>query len=760
MRRWKRLGAAVGSLGLVLGTVGLGVNPAAAASARRDVVPGGATRAERSARVAALPARSPVRFDLVLGWRHPAELRAVVHEVSTPGSPYYHHFLSAAGFDARFAPTARSLARVEHWLRANHFRVEAAPPGRLLVEVVGSAAQVERAFRTHLGIYRVQGKDVRLASGPLTIPAGLRASVSTVAGVNEVLATATLSSSLGSPARLPVGTEHPGGNPPSPPGPPMPPSPPSPPSGPSAPSNGEPPPPTAFVPVGPCSTYWGANNSTLTAPSPYSGTVPWDTCGYTPSQLRSAYNLGHAQVATTSAVREQAPGGPGQPGGPRRPGAGRGVKIADVLWFDSPTISSDLKTYFAKKDPNNPLRPGQFQNFPPPQVANVNACGAGGAYVEQALDLEAYHAVAPAAGIQYVGAVDCTNASLITAEQQAVTHGANVISNSWAADLGDVFNDPATITAFEDVFQEAAAQGISVLFSSGDSGDNVAAFGLQIPNYPATDPYVTAVGGTSVQIGQSGSAESTYGWSSAISNQSSSGSFGPVGFYAGSGGGTSYTFPQPSYQAGVVPTDLAERNLAVNGQVPYRTVPDISMDADPFTGMLIGLTQAFPDGSDHFGTFAIGGTSLAAPLLAGAVADAELAGSGPLGFLNPTLYGEYSSLQSAGALSQVDPTNLLGTSAGNPLGTDSSTGENSPGAPQGTAVEVYSNGDSGKVITTFAAFNYEGFEAYQDGTGNVSVQNTALDTFAGYNSMTGLGTIGTGFVAALAHTAGSPTTKA
>jgi len=760
MRRWNRLGLAAGTVGLVLATVSAGINPAAAAPARHQIVPGGANRAERSHPVGALDARSPVSFDLVLGWRHAGELQHLVNDVSTPGSSGYRHFLTRADFDASFAPTTRSVERVEQWLRANHFRIGQVPADRLSIAATGTVAQVERAFRTHLSRYEVEGKVVRLASGPLTMPSGLTGVVSTVAGVNEVLATTTLASSASvtSPARLPVGTVRAGGNPPGPPTPPSPPTPPAPPSpgtppAPS-PSSGEPPPPSAFVPVGPCSAYWGQQTSTYTAPYPYNSSVPWDTCGYVPSQLRSAYNLGQSQLSAPagSATAQRRQGGPGAPGAPGP--AGTHVTIADVLWFDSPTITSDLDKYFHTEDPTNPLRPGQFQNEPPAQVANVAECGGGGTYEEQALDLEAYHAVAPAADIRYVGATDCTNASLITAEQEAVDGGANVISNSWSMALGDVFNDPATITAFEDVFQMAAAEGVSVLFSSGDSGDNVAAFGLQIPNYPATDPYVTAVGGTSVQIGGSGNADATYGWSSAISNYSSSGGFGTPGFYAGSGGGTSYSFPQPSYQAGVVPADLAERNVAVNGPFPYRTVPDISMDADPFTGMLIGLTETFPDDSTHFGTFSIGGTSLAAPLLAGAVADAEIAGSGPLGFLNPTLYAEYSTLQSAGALTPVDPTNLIGVSSNDPLGTSSTTGENSVGAPSGTVVQVYST--TGSVVTTFAAFNYEGFEAYQDGTGNVSVQNTALDTFGpGYNSMTGLGTIGTGFVAALAHP-GSP----
>lgn len=484
-----------------------------------------------------------------------------------------------------------------------------------------------------------------------------------------------------------------------------------------------------------------------------SGPVPWDTCGYTPAQLRSAYNLG-GQIPGGGGPGGGGPGGggpggpggssgpggppkggPGGPGGPQAPQyQGKGVTIADVLWFDSPTITSDLNSYFDQVDPHNPLEPGQFKDEPLSSVSNVAACGGGGVYTEQALDLEAYHAVAPAADLQYVGATDCTDASLITAEQQAVTGGANVVSNSWSSSLGDVFESPSSITAYEDVFTEAETTGVTVLFSSGDTGDNVATFGLQIPDYPSDDPLVTSVGGTSVQIDQQGSAAATYGWSSAISNLTN-GAFPSVAFYAGSGGGTSYNFLQPSYQAGVVPEDIAERNAAVDGPVPTRVDPDISMDADPLTGMLIGLTQAFPDG-DHFGTFDIGGTSLAAPLLAGATADADSAIGGDLGFLNPLLYGNYAALQQAGALEQVDPSLL-----------------SKAGAAQGTVVN--SKGDAGPVITSFAAFNYEGQEQYCDGTGNCSTQDTALDTGPGFNSMTGLGTLGANFVATLAQAAHS-----
>ena len=112
---------------------------------------------------------------------------------------------------------------------------------------------------------------------------------------------------------------------------------------------------------------------------------------------------------------------------------------------------------------------------------------------------------------------------------------------------------------------------------------------------------------------------------------------GPLAWQAGGGGGTSYNYTQPFYQAGVVPSALALRNEALFGPVPLRVVPDISMDADAQSGMLIGLTQTFPKGV-YYDQFKEGGTSLASPLLAGVIADADQAAGAPLGFLNPALY--------------------------------------------------------------------------------------------------------------------------
>ena len=82
-----------------------------------------------------------------------------------------------------------------------------------------------------------------------------------------------------------------------------------------------------------------------------------------------------------------------------------------------------------------------------------------------------------------------------------------------------------------------------------------------------------------------------------------------------------------------------------------RVEPDISMEADPATGMLVGETQTFPNGV-YYDQYRIGGTSLSSPLLAGVIARADGAAGHPLGFLNPSLYAMYGH---SGALYDILP---------------------------------------------------------------------------------------------------------
>jgi subtilase family serine protease len=92
-------------------------------------------------------------------------------------------------------------------------------------------------------------------------------------------------------------------------------------------------------------------------------------------------------------------------------------------------------------------------------------------------------------------------------------------------------------------------------------------------------------------------------------------------------------YEQPFYQQGKVPAALSKRY----GKKAMRVLPDISMPGDPNTGMRVGETQVFPNGT-FYDEFRIGGTSLSSPLLAGLVALADSAAGHSLGFLNPAYY--------------------------------------------------------------------------------------------------------------------------
>jgi subtilase family serine protease len=152
------------------------------------------------------------------------------------------------------------------------------------------------------------------------------------------------------------------------------------------------------------------------------------------------------------------------------------------------------------------------------------------------------------------------------------------------------------------------------------------------------------------------------------------------------------------------------------------------MDADPQTGMLIGLTQDFPSG-DHYSQFKEGGTSLAAPLLAGVIADADQAAGSTLGFLNPELYRAYTA--SPAAFNDiVRPAN---PDAAGMVRVDYINGIN--------AVRGY--------IMSLRALDYEGPETFCDATGNCATRDVTTTTAPGFDGLTGMGSINGSFIATL-----------
>ena len=682
--------AIMSALGIAAGIALPAAAPAGAAPQATVALAGtGSPAAASTATVGAVPAASPIDFELVLTPRSAAGAQQLATAVSDPASAQYRHYLTAAQWEARFSPTKAQVATVTSWLAQQGFTGITPTADRLDVSATGTAAQVEHAFGTTLSLHSVQGRTLRLANSDLSVPTGLAGLVVGAAGVSQTIATPD--STTGSPTTTAASGS--GGAVVQPPG---------------------------YRSPEPCGSYYGQKLDDVQPPygNGYPYPAPYAVCGYTPPQLRTAYDL-------PSAV----------PGGAN----GKGTTVAIVDAYVSPTLQSDAAKYASVNDPDHLYTHGQFSELLAKKFDQQTLCQSTGWYGEQTLDVEAVHATAPGAKILYVGASDCVN-GLWNALQKVVDGGlASVVSNSWGDSGGDLLDDVATRTSVNDILTMAAATGISVLNSSGDGGDEFTTLGFTSADFPASSPWITAVGGTTLQIGAAGQRLAETGWSTGRSllctkvtlsepgcSVDAEGTWLPITSDGGSGGGTSYDYTQPPYQAGIVPTALATRNAPVTGDTPYRVVPDISMDADPGTGFLVGETQEFPDGT-YYDQYRIGGTSVASPLFAGVVADATEEAGIPLGFLNPALYGldrnSTSTIYDARSLGLQDQSRV-----------------------------DYANGISAAdgLLHTTRIIDYEGPEQYCDGTGNCATRDVDLSVLPGYDDMTGLGAPSTGFVAALA----------
>jgi subtilase family serine protease len=643
---------------------------------------------ERAHPAGSVATTSTVRFGVVLSLRNAAGAQAFVRQVSSPGSSLYRHYLTDAQWVARFGPTTASVAKAESWLRQEGFSVGSVAKDRLFVSASGTVAAVERAFGVQIGYYKVNGHKVQLANGTMTIPSSLAGAVSGTVGINQYVETTSLANAGSSPAVRAATPAQ------------------------------QPPPPAGFRNPQPCSAFWGQKTDTKDSGQlykPFTHPLPYDICGYKPAQLRGAYGLNKSVASGNN---------------------GKGVTIAIVDAYYSPTLLADAQQYFRLNDPAHPVVSSKFINVStPPTVAEEAECGASGWFDEQALDVESSHAMAPGATQLYVGAASCFDSDLLAALTTAVTSGASVVSDSWGSVAGDLLEDQAAKTAFDNTFMLAASTGVSVLFSSGDFGDNFADFGLTAPDYPPSSPFVTAVGGTTLEVNASNARQAEYGWSTAkqilcgpVPVRNCGSATTPetaLAWNSGGGGGTSYTYTQPFYQAGVVPNALALRNQALFGPVPLRVEPDISMDADAQSGMLIGLTQTFPSGV-RYDQFKEGGTSLATPLLAGVIADTNQAASAPLGFLNPVLYK--ASTRTPSAFRDILP----------------------PANPNSAAVVRVDfantvNPADGFLVSA-RAINYAGPETFCDSTGNCATRNVTLTTAPGFDGLTGIGSVGSTFI--------------
>ena len=314
-------------------------------------------------------------------------------------------------------------------------------------------------------------------------------------------------------------------------------------------------------------------------------TQPSGRC-FGPAQIRAAYGIDQVNAD----------------------GAGRTIVIVDA--FQSPTIQHDLDLFDRVFElPNTTVNIVAPDGLTPFDQNDANQVGWAG---EISLDVEWAHAVAPAANITLVLAKSNDDADILSATQFAVDHNlGDVISQSFGE--AEQCVAPAIEQAQHRMFAEATLKGITLLASSGDQGAaqpscDGSTF-IKAASSPATDPFVTAVGGTLLDAdGITGAYHGETTWNEPA-------------FEAAGGGGFSVNYPTPIFQQ--------QLNL------PSRGVPDVAYNAGINTGVLVVWSTS---GLGANLLFIFGGTSAGSPQWAGLTAMAAQLRHARVGYLNPQVY--------------------------------------------------------------------------------------------------------------------------
>lgn len=347
---------------------------------------------------------------------------------------------------------------------------------------------------------------------------------------------------------------------------------------------------------------------------------------------------------------------------------GKGQTIVIVDSFGSPTIAHDLQVFDAGYGLPNPPSLTVYSPLGTKPFNPSNSAMVGWAF-ETTLDVEWAHAMAPDARIALMTSpMNETQGvqgmpQFLFLEQWALDHNiGKIISQSWATTENTLFFNGGyqVLKSFDAFYRQAAADNVTVFGSTGDNGvGNPGVNGKLYPfptvNFPASDPFVTAVGGTTLTADTQGNYQSEVGWS-------------------GSGGGVSQYFGQPDFQQDNLPASV-EKTLD-----HHRGIPDISYNADPGSTILVYLSFL---GKSSAGYYGIGGTSEGSPQWAGITADANQMNGKPLGYINPDLYAIGNSSQYGSTFHDVTSGNnssggITGYNA--TVGWDFVTGWGSPNA--------------------------------------------------------------------------------
>ncbi|HTU27790.1 MAG TPA: IPT/TIG domain-containing protein [Solirubrobacteraceae bacterium] len=555
------------------------VQVTAAAQLPRDAIAVGAT-----------PSTAPITGAVVLKPRDPGAFSRRLQAITNSGSHRYRQFLAPGQYARQFGPTPATVRRVRSALIANGLNVTGTADGGLLVEFSGSAGRVDSALGTHLENVKLPGGAVRhAATSAVHLPASIAADSTAVIGLDTTVSPqsgalhGSASAAAAHPAAKAGSFPHPAGSP------------------------------------NPCADATKAANT---------------NGGLTDDQIANAYGAfglygqGDLGAGQHIAVYELEPFAP-----------------SDISTFDTCYFGASGAAAMAKRLHIISVDGGQPAGF-----------GSG----ESLLDIEDVSAMAPGATIDVY---EAPNTNLAGTDEYAriVSQDADQeITSSWGLCEQDLQSDaPGEQQAENEILQQAAAQGQTLFADSQDTGEDTCNEDRALTppagqnpisvEDPASQPYAVAVGGTTITDAATVPAQEQV-WNDGAE-------------WGGGGGGISQSWPMPSWQrAATVPgidlpgsADYTQANkveqqygyaknfcesTAPAGDTgePCRLEPDVSAQADEFTGAVTVYSQEF----NGWTTF--GGTSSATPIWAALFADinasANCQASAPkgVGFASPLLY--------------------------------------------------------------------------------------------------------------------------
>ncbi len=549
--------------------------------------------------VGAVPGSMRVTGAVVLQPRDEQALTSFVAAVTSPRSGMFGEYLPVGAFAARFGPAPTSISAVTSLLAGDGLRVTSAARDGLLVDFAGAASSAERAFGTGLELYRLAGGRTSMATtGAIRLPSAVASDVEAVVGLDSLVRPGPIpvlrgsSTAARSHQRAVPGTfKHPAGSP------------------------------------DPCKAAQAA-------------ALAYD--GLTDDQIAHAY---------------------GAFGLYSKGDLGAGQHIA--IFEQDPFLRSDIHTfdacYFGDKAAAKMA--GRLRVI---SIDGGEPSGTG--FGEAVLDIEDISAMAPDADLDVY---EAPYSSFATIDEYAAivnTDADQVISTSYGiCEQALQLSQPGFQQTENFLFEQAAAQGQSILSAAGDNGSDDCNTLYETPapppgqnpvsvDDPGSQPYVISVGGTTIDDA------ATHPPIEQVWND------GPLG--GAGGGGISMSWAMPSWQqASQVPgivlpgsKDYAQANAVEKefgyqqgfcqaylagapAATPCRTVPDVSAQADEFTGSITVYQQAAGGWTTY------GGTSSSAPTWAALLADinasaackANPATAHGVGFASPLLYGVASS---------------------------------------------------------------------------------------------------------------------